>query len=427
MIFAPGETESLINQLFLRSGIEAAAIASVIGGGLALLLATLFSRRVERLTLGTRAMGRGDLSSRLEPGFDDELGELAKTFNSMAEKMESSFFELEEKGKTLDAILNNLNEGVLATNISGDMMFANRSARTMLDLGSEEPSGRLPNPWKDFDLPEAVSRCAKQQECGEARVRDAESFLQINLEHMPAFDEHRGGVLVVIQDLSEGRRLEANQQRFLANAAHELKTPITTILGASELLLTDDEEPEVRHRFLNHIHREARRMQRLSETLLRLARTGTDLREPETEVVDLDGVAREAAERMKPLAESAGLDIHVEGQGGRVRADHEWLEQALLVVLGNAVQHSERGGEVRLRVEGDAVTVEDRGGGISEAELPHVFERFYRGRRSSGGFGLGLAICKDLIERMEGSILLESEEGIGTKVEIELPEADTDV
>jgi PAS domain S-box-containing protein len=368
-------------------------------------------------------MGEGELSERIEAGFDDELGELAKAFNSMAQKLEVSFLQLEEKGATLDAILNNLTEGVMATDLSGNVVFVNRAARATLGLRAEEPRGKLPNPFEDFDLPGAVARCAEEKECGEARVQDGESFLRITLEHLPEFDDHKGGVLVVIQDLSEGRRLEENQQRFLANAAHELKTPITTILGAAELLLTESEDdPEVRRRFLNHILSEAQRMQRLSDTLLRLARTGVDLRDPKDEVVDLDGVAREAAERMKPLAGSAGLDLRVEGRGRSVRADHEWLEQALLVVLGNAVQHSERGGEVRLRVEGGAVTVEDEGAGISQDDLPYVFERFYRGKRSPGGFGLGLAICKDLLQRMGGSIFLESEEGVGTKVKIELPE-----
>jgi signal transduction histidine kinase len=260
-------------------------------------------------------------------------------------------------------------------------------------------------------------------------VENGESFLQVKLEHLDKFDDHRGGVLVVIRDLSEGRRLETNQQRFLANAAHELKTPITTIVGASELLLTESEDdPEVRNRFLNHILSEARRMQRLSETLLRLARTGADLRDPKVEIVDLDGVVGEAARRAEPLAESSKLGLRVEGRGGRVWADYEWLEQALLVVLGNAVRHSEHGGEIRLQTEDGAVTVEDEGRGIGKDDLPHVFERFYRGRQGQqgkdgpGGFGLGLAICKDLVERMGGSIYLESEEGTGTRVKIELPE-----
>jgi signal transduction histidine kinase len=169
-------------------------------------------------------------------------------------------------------------------------------------------------------------------------------------------------------------------------------------------------------------------MRRLSETLLRLARTGTDLRDPNTEVVDLDGVAREAVERIEALAGSAGLTLRVKGRGGLVWADYEWLEQALLIVLGNAVKHSYSGGEVMLGVEGRSVTIKDEGVGISETDLPYVFERFYRGNRDSdkeddsGGFGLGLAICKELVERMGGSISLESEEGAGTKVEIELQE-----
>ncbi len=429
VVFAPGGSEETVYQLFLRSGVEAAAVAGVVGGGLALLLATLLSRRVERLIAGAQAIEGGNLSQRIAPGFDDELADLARTFNSMAGKLQVSFEKLKESGATLNAILNNLGEGVLATDLSGNVMFINLAARSMLGLGSEGPLDGPPNPWKDFDLPKAVARCAREQECPEVRVENGESFLQVKLEHLDKFDDHRGGVLVVIRDLSEGRRLEANQQRFLANAAHELKTPITTIVGASELLLTESEDdPEVRNRFLNHILSEARRMQRLSETLLRLARTGADLRDPNVEVVDLDGVAREAARRMEPLAESSKLGLRVESRGGRVWADYEWLEQALLVVLGNAIRHSERGSEIRLHAENNAVAVEDEGRGISKDDLPHVFERFYRGRQgqqgkaSPGSFGLGLAICKDLVERMGGSIYLESEEGMGTRVVIELPE-----
>ena len=430
VVFVAGEAENVVYRLFLRSGIEAAAVASVLGGGLALLLATLLGRRVERIALGARAMGGGDLSSRIEPGSDDELGELARTLNGMAERLEDSFLQLKESGATLNTILDNLTEGVLATDPEGRIVFANLAARSMLDLGhGEGPLGDMPAPWKDFDLPGAVARCANGGQCSEARVRNGDNFMRVTLERLPKFDK-RDGVLVVIQDLSEGRRLEANQQRFLANAAHELKTPITTILGAAELLLTEEEDdPAVRRRFLSHIYSEAGRMRRLSETLLRLARTGYDLQEPDLRVLDLDGAAREAAERMEPLADSAGVTLAVEGRGGRVRADHEWLEQALLVLLNNAVQHSKRGGEVRVRVEAGAVTVEDDGTGISEEDLRMVFERFYRGRGNAekgggagGSFGLGLAICKELVERMSGSISLESEEGVGTKVKIELPE-----
>ena len=257
-------------------------------------------------------------------------------------------------------------------------------------------------------------------------MRGAEAFFEINLERMRAFDEHKGGVLVVVRDLSETRRLEANQQRFLANAAHELKTPITAILGAADLLLTEkDDDPRMRERFLTHIRSEAERMQRLSETLLQLAQTGWDRRDPDLGEVDLLDVASRVAERMGPLADSSWLTLSVEGRGGRARADEEWLEQALLVLVSNALKHSEKGGRVRLRTEGSQIAVQDEGAGISEEDIPYLFERFYRGSDSEG-FGLGLPICKELVQRMGGEIHLQSVKGKGTTVEVRLPEVTYD-
>ncbi|WP_219974011.1 sensor histidine kinase [Rubrobacter xylanophilus] len=423
LVLVSGEPGGAVYRIFLRAGVEAAAIASVFGGGLALLISTLLTRRVERLAHGARTIESGDLSYRIKPGYRDEFGELAEAFNAMAGRLEKSFSRIEEERETLRAVLDNLTEGVLATDLKGRVIFANPAAREMLGLDDRDGPQQLPDPWPEFSLPEAVARCARRERCGEARVRGQDTFLRVRLEHLPHFDDHRGGVLVVVQDLSEGLRLEARQQRFLANAAHELKTPLTAILGAAELLLTEEEDdPEVRRRFLEHIHSEARRMQRLSETLLRLARTGWDHREPELRPLDPKEAARRAAESMRPLADRDGVSIQVEGEGSRAYADPEWLEQALLVLLGNALRHSERGGEIRLRVSGPSITVEDEGEGIREEDLPHVFERFYRGRGSTGGFGLGLSICKELVEGMGGEISIASERGIGTAVTVELRE-----
>jgi two-component system sensor histidine kinase ResE len=411
--------------------VEAAAIAAVFGGGLMLLVATLLSRRVERLNLAAKSIEQGDFSSRIEPGYDDELGDLARSFNAMTARFQDSFGRLEESKETLDAILENLGEGVLATNLEGKVMFANPTARRLLGMTPERVQDlwqpqELPDPWEDFDLRDAVARCAEENECGEARVRGAQTFFQINLERMRAFDDHKGGVLIVVRDLSETRRLEANQQRFLANAAHELKTPITAILGAADLLLTEeDDDPGVRERFLTHIRSEAERMQRLSETLLQLAQTGWDRRDPDIGEVDLLEVTSRVAERMRPLADSVWLDLSVEGAGGRARADEEWLEQALLVLVSNALKHSEKGERVRLRAEGSSIAVQDEGAGISEEDLPYLFERFYRGSNSEG-FGLGLPICKELVQRMGGEIHLQSEKGKGTIVEVRLPEVSDD-
>ena len=332
--------------------------------------------------------------------------------------------EAEAAQARLRDILDNLTEGVLVTDPQGRMIFSNPAARAMLYSANGDAPEELPDPWEDLHLSEAVARCARDKESIEARVRHEESYLRVRLECL--VNTQRDDVLVVMQDLSEGHRLEANQQRFLANAAHQLRTPTMAILGAAELLATgEDENPATRPRLLNHIFSEGRRMRRLSDALLRLSRVGWDLREPDLELVDLVPAVQRAAELMEPLVESAGLRVSAEGEGACVLADPEWLQEILLVLLSNAIKHSNRGGDIRLRARGNVVTVEDEGAGISAIDLPHVFERFYRGKGSSEGFGLGLPICRELTERMGGSISIRSREGIGTTARVELPEADS--
>ncbi|MDQ3862150.1 MAG: PAS domain S-box protein, partial [Actinomycetota bacterium] len=331
---------------------------------------------------------------------------------------------LRESEATLNSILNNLAEGVLVADTQGHVVFVNSAARSMLGVPGEEPLNELPDPWEGFDLPEAVAHCTRNREGIEAGVRFEETFLRIRLECLVELEQSRGQVLVVMQDLSEGRQLEANQQRFLANAAHQLRTPIMAIVGAAELLATgDDADPAIKQRLLNHIFSEGRRMQRLSEVLLRLSRIGWDEREPDLDMVDLREAGQQATKLMEPLAESGGLRILTEGEGSCVRADPEWLQEVLMVLLSNAIKHSNRGGDIIVRTRSGVVRVQDEGTGISSVNLPHIFERFYRGRGSSEGFGLGLSICKELTERMGGSISIRSREGVGTAVEIKLPEA----
>jgi PAS domain S-box-containing protein len=334
--------------------------------------------------------------------------------------------EAEAVQALLNATLDNLAEGVLVANLQGHMLFANLAARAMVGTTTEEFPQELPNPWEDFHLPEAVAHCAKSRESIEAQVRHGDTFLRVKLECLVE-SNNQGDVLVVIQDLSEGRRLEANQQRFLANAAHQLRTPTMSIMGAAELLATgEDANPATRERLLNHIFSEGRRMQRLSDALLRLSRVGWDLREPSLEVVDLKAAGQQAAGVMEPLVESAGLRLSIEGEDACVRADPEWLQEVLLVLLSNAIKHSSRGGDIRLRARASSVIVEDEGAGVSSADLPHIFERFYRGKGHAEGFGLGLSICRELTERMGGGISVRSREGVGTAVEVELPEVDVD-
>ncbi|CAA9467830.1 MAG: diguanylate cyclase/phosphodiesterase (GGDEF & EAL domains) with PAS/PAC sensor(s) [uncultured Rubrobacteraceae bacterium] len=236
-----------------------------------------------------------------------------------------------------------------------------------------------------------------------------------NLLHDPGVE----GVVVNSRDTTERSTLLEDQRRFMANAAHQLKTPITTIAGAAELLVTKQSlDAPKKRQLLDHVFSEARHMQRLSETLLRSARIGLDRRDPDLAPVDLTEAARLAARRFSPLAE---VDLRVEGDGARALADPELLQEVLLVLLDNAAKHSGPDRHIHLRAVGNTITVEDGGTGISDADLPHVFERFYRGKGGGEGFGLGLSIARELVERMGGSIFLDSTEGSGTTARIDLP------
>src|SRR5215207_8447491 len=333
--------------------------------------------------------------------------------------------EAETTQERLKAILDNLTEGVLVADSRGYVVFANPAARAMLGGPHEGLFEELPDPWEDFHLPQAVAQCASNSESIEARVSYGESHLRVKLECIG--NDDRNGVLVVMQDLSEGHHLELNQQRFLTNAAHQLRTPTMALMGAAELLATgEDANPATRRRLLNHIFSEGRRLQRLADVLLRLSRVGWDLREPNQEVVNLREAGQQAVGLMEPLIESAGLRLSIEGERVCVRADPEWLQEVLLVLLSNSIKHSSRGGDIRVCVKGSAITVKDEGAGMSSVDLPHVFERFYQGKGSSEGFGLGLPICKELTERMGGNISISSREGVDTAVKVELPQADLD-
>jgi PAS domain S-box-containing protein len=340
--------------------------------------------------------------------------------------------ETEEALRLRAELLDLSYELIFAWELEGDIVYWNRGAEALYGFSKQEAVGREshrllqaihPIPLEEFR--HVLERDGQWIGELEHTTRDGRQVIVESRHLLVPTEGDRRLVLESNRNVTERKRLEENQQRFLANAAHQLKTPITTIVGATELLVTKQNLDDAKRRqLLEHIFSEGHHMQRLSDTLLRLARVGWEQREPSLEIVDLAVAAQQTAERMMPLAESAGLSLHVKGNGTCVLADPEWLQEVLLVLLSNAVKHSSSGQKISLRARGSTITVEDEGAGISSVDLPHVFERFYRGKGSMEGFGLGLSICRELVERMGGYITLSSEKGTGTTVKVKLPEAD---
>jgi two-component system phosphate regulon sensor histidine kinase PhoR len=257
-------------------------------------------------------------------------------------------------------------------------------------------------------------------------VQDREVEMEGRTLLMNARPLPSGGAVLVLHDLTEVRRLESMRRDFVANVSHELKTPLTSISGYAETLLSDTLDPEMSQRFLATIAGNARRMQRLVDDLLDLARLEAGRWQPEPEPIDVAAICRETWEQLGDGSRAAAVDFRIEiGAGAEViLADSDAVRQILSNLIENSLRYTPAGGRITCRSVRDqnwvALSVSDTGTGIVPDHLARIFERFYRsdpGRsREEGGTGLGLAIVKHLVEAHGGRVSAESELGVGTTI-----------
>ena len=243
----------------------------------------------------------------------------------------------------------------------------------------------------------------------------------------------RGEVLALLRDVTDARMAEATRRDFVANASHELRTPVSAIAGAAETLLSGAmDDPAQARAFVEMIARNAERLARLTNDLLDLSRIESRQWPVKLEPVSVEGTARRAVEVCSEPARRKRIELRVEvPEGTAVLADARALEQVLVNLLDNAVKYTPEGGSATVTagpVDGGRieVVVADTGPGIERHHLPRLFERFYRvdpGRsRGSGGTGLGLAIVKHLVQMQAGDIGVDTGSG-GTSFRVRLPRA----
>jgi heavy metal sensor kinase len=249
---------------------------------------------------------------------------------------------------------------------------------------------------------------------------------------LKGIDTELGGLATLINAMLE--RLEGafeQQTRFTADASHELRTPLSVILTQVELALSRPREGASYRETLEACGRAARRMKSLVDDLLLLARADSGKLELRVQPVDLGHIAEACVALLEPLAKKRGVRVRLEISPLPIDGDPERLGQVLTNLLSNAIQYNHEGGEVAVTVRGDddlgsaIVIVEDTGVGISESDLPRVFDRFYRvdvaRSRESGGSGLGLAICRSIVEAHGGVITVESVAGRGSRFTVAIP------
>ncbi len=419
--------------LLLTAGLAVVGVGAVFA--VAARLTGRMGRPLRAMTRAAERLGAGAEGSKVFTESRDEVGSLARAFNRMKDALASRIAALEEDRQQLRAVLSGMVEGVVALDADMRILFANDRAVDLLECPPRSPVGRrLWEVVRRRPLLDVVERALKQPEPCREELRPADAggrSLTIHAARLPG-PPPRGAVLV-LHDTTDLRRLERLRQDFVANVSHELKTPLTGIKLCAETLLAGAvEDAEHRTRFLDQIVAQSERLHALILDLLSLARIESGEELFEFGPVSMPAVVQACLERHRTRADAKRqtLETVLDGPPSTVAwADEEAVEQILDNLLDNAVKYSREGGVVRVGWGEDDghvwLRVADDGIGIPEADLPHIFERFYRvdkaRSRQMGGTGLGLAIVKHLTQAMQGAVQASSRVGQGATFTVRLP------
>ena len=395
----------------------------------ALLLAFFFARTVSRpvteLSRVARAIAAGELDRRPSLAAPGEIGDLALALHSMAEQLASRLAALQRDDAFTLALLDSLDEGVLAVDARSIVVRMNASAHEMLGV-TQDPPFPVELLSRDPMLRAALRDALVGAPTTGVELRMAERTLLLTAR--PLGDG--GGAVLTLLDLTTLRRLETVRRDFVANVSHELKTPLTIIGGFAETLADDDPPTAQRRQFVDAIRTNAHRMQRLVDDLLDLSRIESGSWQPRVAVVDLKAAVGEVVAALAPAARGKGIEIEavVPDDASTLDADPLAVRQVLTNLAENALRYTSAGRITiftRAADRGVTVGVSDTGVGIPAEHQSRIFERFYRvdaGRsREGGGTGLGLAIVKHLVESHGGRVGVTSELGKGTTVTATFP------
>lgn len=407
-------------------------VALSVAGLLGFVFSEFIARRIRAMSDAAVAIAAGDFEQRLPTGLiPDEVYDLAASYNSMASKLGEAFGSIKESQRQIAAVVESMAEGVVAFDSAGVVRVVNPEALRLLD----SPEGELVGtPMQDMTAESLVLEIVATGLAGDSAVRTIALGSHTVLLHctplMGPASEVDGAVLL-LSDVTEQRRIHEAQRRFVADASHELRTPIAAIKGMLELLADGAiDDREAADDFIRTMQDEADRLGRLVADLLLLAKLESGSLRLDLRPVRAAELLGDVAGVMQTLAEGAGVSVVIEVPEGdpQVLADRDKVVQVLLSFTDNALKHSPRDSHVSLRAtrREDALFFEvaDEGPGIEAEKLERVFERFYRAdvaRSGGGGAGLGLAIAKELVEAHGSTIEVRSEPGAGTTFGFELP------
>lgn len=386
---------------------------------------TKLIKSVEKITAGE------DVKLESENGTDTQIGELVNAFTLMTNELKQNINEIERQKKQIETILLHMTDGVIAFNMEGKIIHINTAAMNLLKL--EQKDNSFEKIFNKLKLNINLEKIIYLENWTSSEHRLTIEDKCVNLFFVPFQDENnrQAGLIVVIQDITEHVKLDNMRKEFVADVSHELKTPITSIMGYADTLLEGEYDKDTQQKFLGVISSEARRMARLVTDLLTLSKYDSKKVKLEETEFDLGELTKKCQERLKFEIEKKhqNVECFVTANVPPVSADKYGIERVVLNILSNAIKYTPENGKIKIYVGfvyNDAyIKIIDNGIGISEQDLIRIFDRFYRAdkarTREMGGTGLGLSIAKEILDQNKGSIDIRSELGKGTEVIIRIP------
>lgn len=360
-----------------------------------------------------------------------EVDELTDAFKRMTNELEEKLVEVNRQKRQIETILLHMTDGIIAFDMEGNIMHINPAATDLLRLTEQDNSFEKIFGKINIDINLEKTIYLENWTSSEQRVQVEDRYLNIFFASFRDEKERPSGIMVVIQDITEHVKLDNMRKEFVADVSHELKTPITSIMGYADTLLEGDYEKETQEKFLNVIASEARRMAKLVTDLLILSRYDSNKGKKETSEFDLGELVKRCQEKLQLEINKKEhqVECFVTANVPPVKADKDGIERVVLNIMTNSIKYTQDGGTIKIYVGfvyNDAyIKIIDNGIGIPEDDLNRIFERFYRvdkaRTREMGGTGLGLSIAKEILDQNKGSIDIKSEKGKGTEVVIRIP------
>ena len=360
-----------------------------------------------------------------------EVGDLENAFSLMTNELKEKLSEVNRQKKQIETILLHMTDGIIAFDVDGGIIHINPAAKNL--LGLKENDDDFEKIFRRLDININIEKVIYLENWTSSEQRKHVGEKYVNILFAPFQDENDrpAGVVTLIQDITEHVKLDNMRKEFVADVSHELKTPITSIMGYADTLLEGEYDEETRTKFLTVISAEAKRMARLVTDLLTLSRYDSKKITSDITTFDLGDLVKKCIEKLKFEIEKKNHNVEcfVTASVPPIEADKYGIERVVLNILSNAIKYTPDNGVIKVYVGfvyNDAyIKVIDNGIGIPEEDLERIFDRFYRvdkaRSRELGGTGLGLSIAKEILNQNKGSINIKSVVGKGTEVVIRIP------